>query len=175
MIKQARMFRPSPATAIAVAALVIGLAGAAVAEPGAGISKLSAKKVKNIANAQIAKQAPSLSVASATSADPRMFAHVTASGGVVEADSKNVADSNVTHINTSGDYCFDGLGPIRGATVTADADNPQAAILSAEFALGDDIVQCATGTQGYVHIIGDNGGTDPANAVDTAFFISFYN
>jgi hypothetical protein len=60
-----RVFRrPSPAMVIAMVALIAALGGTAV-----GAKVLNKKKVKKIANNQITKRAPGLSVASAKSAD----------------------------------------------------------------------------------------------------------
>jgi hypothetical protein len=50
--------RPSPAIVVAVVALVAGLAGTAVADPGASTSAVTKKKVKKIANKQINKRLP---------------------------------------------------------------------------------------------------------------------
>jgi hypothetical protein len=65
-----RQARPQPALVVAVVALVAALAGTAVAsDPVATTSAINKKKVKKIANKQIDKRAPDLSVASAESAD----------------------------------------------------------------------------------------------------------
>jgi hypothetical protein len=53
---------PSPATLIAMIALVLAVAGSAVATPGP-VEKLSKSKVKRIADKRIKKAAPGLSVA----------------------------------------------------------------------------------------------------------------
>jgi hypothetical protein len=50
--------RPSPAIVVAIVALVAGLAGTAVAGPGAETSAVTKKKVKKIANRQINKRLP---------------------------------------------------------------------------------------------------------------------
>ena len=59
---------PSPAIVVAVAALVAALGGAAVAQPVAN-KAVTKKKVKKIADKEIAKKAPGLSVAHADTAD----------------------------------------------------------------------------------------------------------
>jgi hypothetical protein len=59
--------RPSPAMVVAAIALAFALAGTAVAADPA--AKLSKSKVKTIANKQIKKAAPNLSVAKAKTAD----------------------------------------------------------------------------------------------------------
>jgi hypothetical protein len=63
--------RPSPAMTVAGAALIIALAGTAMAAPTAlksVLDKKEKKQVKNIANKQINKRAPGLSVANAQNA-----------------------------------------------------------------------------------------------------------
>src|SRR5215475_4587726 len=63
--------RPSPAMIVAIAALVAALGGTAVAGPQAIISALNKKEKKqtrNIANSEIDKRAPGLSVANAQNA-----------------------------------------------------------------------------------------------------------
>src|SRR5262245_25150446 len=65
-------FRSSPALIVAAVALAFALTATAVGAPQAVISALSKKdkkQVKKIANNQIDKKAPGLSVASAKSAD----------------------------------------------------------------------------------------------------------
>jgi hypothetical protein len=63
-----RTSRPSPATIVAVLALVAALAGTAIAGPDATISALTRSKVKKIANKRINQLAPGLHVASADTA-----------------------------------------------------------------------------------------------------------
>jgi hypothetical protein len=63
--------RPSPAMVVASLALVVALAGTAIAAPTAIksiLSKKEKKQVKNIANTQVNTLAPGLSVASANNA-----------------------------------------------------------------------------------------------------------
>jgi hypothetical protein len=79
MSTKTRRLRPSPAIIVAIAALVAALAGTAVAaNPDATTSALTKKKVKKIANKQIDKAAPGLSVASADVAENVMAATVPA-------------------------------------------------------------------------------------------------
>lgn len=59
--------RPSPSLIVACMALVLALAGGAIAAPNA--AKISKSKVKKIAAKEIDKAAPGLSVAKATNAD----------------------------------------------------------------------------------------------------------
>ena len=60
--------RLSPPVVIAILALVAAVAGTAVAGPGATSSGLTKKKVRSIADKEIGKLAPGLSVASAANA-----------------------------------------------------------------------------------------------------------
>ena len=63
--------RPSPSMIVASTALIIALAGTAMAAPTAiksVLDKKEKKQVKNIANKRITKRAPGLSVANATNA-----------------------------------------------------------------------------------------------------------
>ncbi len=120
--------RPSPAIVLAVVALVFAMAGSAVAGTDGLSSKITKSKVKKIAKKQINKAAPNLSVAHADTADqatnatnatnattagiglsPVAYATVDATGDVIEARSRGVADGNVTLEATSA-YCFRGLG-----------------------------------------------------------------
>jgi hypothetical protein len=63
--------RPSAAMIVAVVALSLGLGGSAIAASGV----LSKGKVKAVANKQITKRAPGLTVASAKSADTAKSRH----------------------------------------------------------------------------------------------------
>ncbi len=190
-------FHPSPAMVVAVLALVAAAAGVAIANPIAKSSKkskgVSAKKVRSIAtsvaSAQIATQAPGLSVANAAnatnatnaghassattagSANPIAFAHVSSDGVVDPAQSKTLAQSNVTQPDAGvGFYCFSNLGfSFKGAEVTVDYDDSFGPI-TPQF--GDhDSSQCSPPAQAYVlFLLGDDSGTPP-----TGFFITFYD
>jgi hypothetical protein len=61
--------RPSPALLVACAALVVALAGTAVAAPDIATKAITKSKVKQIAKKQINKAAPGLSVDHANTAD----------------------------------------------------------------------------------------------------------
>jgi hypothetical protein len=82
--------RPSPAMIIAALALVVALAGTAIAAPDIATKKVTKSKVKKIAkrqaNKQINKRAPGLSVANAETADR-------ASLGLVRVASSTAEDS----------------------------------------------------------------------------------
>ena len=96
--------RPSPALIVAALALVVALAGTAIAAPDIATKKVTKSKVKKIAkqqaNKQIKKKAPNLAVAVADQADdannadsataPFAYAHVTETGTVETARSRGI-------------------------------------------------------------------------------------
>jgi hypothetical protein len=90
-------WRPSPGLLVAVLALVAAVAGTAVAGTGATTSKLTKKKVVKIADQEINKLAPGLSVAHSESADTATNAEKAASAdsalSAQSALSANTADS----------------------------------------------------------------------------------
>lgn len=137
--------RPSPAVVISVLALICAMAGTALAGSDT-FSKLTKSKVKSIARTQIAKAAPKLSVAKATTADKATSADnattatnaasadravsantiaygmFTESGDLAEDDrGKNLTTANVTH-PAAGVYCFGSLG-FTPKSVMVAADN----------------------------------------------------
>ena len=171
--------RPSPAIVIAILALVAGVTGAAVASPSA--KKVTTKKVKKIADKEIDKKAPGLSVAHAATADsatigqsPVAYAHVNADGSVDTANSRGVASSNVTNDPiTTGSYCIRGLTGVKTAEVAADTGAFEAATvhLGPFPPPGTGRCQTPAGTQFTVSTADANLGTFP----DIPFFIWFYN
>src|SRR5215211_2535000 len=80
--------RPSPGLLVAVLALVAAVAGTAVAGPAATTSKLGKKKVAKIADQEINKLAPGLSVAHAESANSAIHANT-----ATDAENAASADS----------------------------------------------------------------------------------
>lgn len=89
-----RTLRPSPSMAIAAAALVVALIGSAIAGPLAsksGLTKREKKQTRSLAQGEIAKAAPSLSVAKAANAT-----------NAVNADTLDGLDS--TQLRTSSTY-----------------------------------------------------------------------
>jgi hypothetical protein len=82
-----RIKRPSPAMAVAMAALVVAVVGTAIAAPAA-LNKAETKQVKKIArsqaNQQIGKLGPGLSVASAGTADTANTASSAGTANTVE-------------------------------------------------------------------------------------------
>jgi hypothetical protein len=112
--------RPSPAMIVAIIALIAALGGSALA---GGL--LTKKKAKKIADAQITKRAPGLSVASANTANGladssfqiRAWAKVTGEGTL--ASGRNVG---VIYGGSTGRYCFDLPFAANGAVATVAAD-----------------------------------------------------
>jgi hypothetical protein len=130
---------PTAALVVAILALVAAVSGAAIASPAAK-KAVTKKKVKKIADKEIDKLAPELSVAHAGSADtatnasnadnadhsdaatsattaarsagPIAFAEVEENGNVIESRSRGIADANVVAdpMASAGHYCFKGLG-----------------------------------------------------------------
>jgi hypothetical protein len=87
-------WRPSPGLLVGVLALVAAVAGTAVAGPGATTSKLTKKKVVQIADQEINKLAPGLSVAHAESANTATHADsATSADKAASADSALSAQS----------------------------------------------------------------------------------
>jgi hypothetical protein len=113
--------RPSPAMVVAIVALIAALGGTAVA--GGFITK---KKAKKVADNQITKRAPGLSVASAKTADNladqslqiRAWARVDENAGVL-------ASKNVTSVvkDGAGRYCIDTPFTPNGVQATLDFSN----------------------------------------------------
>jgi hypothetical protein len=92
---QIRISRPSPAILVAVLALIAAVAGTAVAGPVATKKAVTKKKVKKIADAEINKLAPGLSVANAANATNATNAtNAAALGGQSAADLQSVGRSN---------------------------------------------------------------------------------
>ncbi len=50
------------------------------------------------------------SAGTASTADPRLFAHINADGTVDTARSKEITSANISHAPNSGSYCISGLG-----------------------------------------------------------------
>ena len=103
-MRHATRFRPSPAFVIAILALVAAVAGTAVAGPVAnkGVSKGKAKK---IADKEIDKKAPGLSVSHAGTADSATSANNANTVNNVKVSPINVSLSsggNVSAFNGSG-------------------------------------------------------------------------
>jgi hypothetical protein len=97
-----RKGRPSPALVVAILALVAALAGTAVAGPGASSSAITKSKVKKIANKQITKRAPGLSVAHADTADNATNAQNAANA----TNAQNAANANSVDGKSASDIAM---------------------------------------------------------------------
>jgi hypothetical protein len=110
--------RPSPSMLLAGAALVVALAGTAIAGPLATnslLSKREKKQTKKIARKQIKALAPGLSVASAQTAN-----NSSALGGVSLADLNPAVEVQQPTCNPVADFGTDCLGPTLTTNRTAD-------------------------------------------------------
>jgi hypothetical protein len=114
MRRRVRESRPSPALVIAVLALVAAVAGTAVAGPGATTSKLSKKKVVKIADQEINKLAPGLSVAHAESANTATRANTATNAD--NADSATTAQS-ATNADTAASVGGVSIQPVSIAMI----------------------------------------------------------
>jgi hypothetical protein len=106
---------------------------------------------------------------------PVAYAHVASTGEVLAADSRGVADANVSGGGT-GRYCFRGLGfSFRTAQVTIDygdsasGGNPS---LVAQVAKGNPQGDCDSGNQLEVATADLSGGGGPAPA---GFYVWFFD
>jgi len=105
----------------------------------------------------------------AENAAPPAFARITAPGGADAANSKNVADANVTKVGT-GAYCFNGL-PFKPRNVQATVDWLGGG--------GDAIIHASVGDSGTCPGAEDASArivdASTEAAVDRAFYITFVN
>jgi hypothetical protein len=130
---------PSAAMVVAIIALIFAVAGTAVGGVAtiSALSKKEKKQTRNIADSEIAKKAPGLSVANAVNAQNAAnlggqpassyapattlrTATVAADGTVDAAHSDGVSQANVTD-PVPGIYCFNGLGPAPRSVVASHA------------------------------------------------------
>ena len=163
-------YRSKPAAmVVTVIALSFVLPDSAVAETDTvARATISSARVRRIANQEINKRAPGLSVGSAvsaqsantantaSSANPILFAHVAADGTVDPAKSKGVASGNVTAL--AGLYCFSGLPAIMGGQVTPDLTNGLFSQFG-QFGFGNALGNCPAATQFFVALIGVSGNS----------------
>jgi hypothetical protein len=120
--------RPSPALIVAIAALVAAVAGTAVAGPGATTSKITKKKVtniaRNVANQQIDDRAAGLSVAHANTATNATDAnHATTANTANHANTATSAETAANAQALSGNTIvgegeLDGPGQVNNSTCT---------------------------------------------------------
>jgi hypothetical protein len=108
---------------VALLALVMATAGVAVADPSATTSAINKKKVKKIANKQIANAAPTLSVASADTAGSADIAtnvysaNVTSNGTMLGS----IPDGATSNKAALGDYRVNFGRNLTGCTISASA------------------------------------------------------
>jgi len=131
--------RPSPWFIVGVIALAVGLVGTAIAGTDALDRAISKSKVKKIANKQINKAAPGLTVGNAqalggqpasayVSSSGVRLVRINSNGTIDPAQSKGVTQANVTLEGTSN-YCISGLDP---APINAQASIDFAAPFQAQ-------------------------------------------
>jgi hypothetical protein len=110
---------------VALIALVMAMAGIAVAGPSATVSKLNKKKVKSIADKQIDKAAPTLSVANAETADSADIASNVYSANV-QGDGTmlgSIPDGATSSKTALGTYKVSFGRPIEGCTISGSLAN----------------------------------------------------
>ena len=139
----------SPALVVAVLALVAAVAGTAVAGPNAVSSAITKSKVKKIANKQIKKAAPGLSVDNAAKlgGEPAAaylkdsavrYASINADG-TIQGQAKGITQANVTK-DGAGFFCIDGLNPApQAVTATLRTDALAGAFLYAGLKSGGGV------------------------------------
>jgi hypothetical protein len=130
-----RKKRPSAPMVLSIIAVVFSLAGTGVASVAtiSALSKKEKKQTRNIADSEITKKAPGLSVANAdklggqpasafASSNTLRTALVAANGSVNAAHSDGVSQANVTAKGIpAAVYCFDGLSPAPRSVVASVA------------------------------------------------------
>lgn len=165
--------RPSPATLLAVIALVFAVAGTAIAAPQGGRGTVTKSKVKKIARKQITKAAPGLSVAAADS--PHARALVRLEPLQVEL-ARNVAQAQVDNPRV-GYVCFDLDFVPTGAQATNETEGQDDdAVLSAVIdplsrqPRGSAFNACEPGTDLQVLAIDPTTST----SVNTSFFLEIW-
>lgn len=160
-------YRSKPAAmAVTVIALSFVLPDSAVAETDTVARAISSASVRRIANREITKREPGLSVGSAvsaqsantantaSSANPVLFARVAADGTVDPANSQGVTSGNVTK-PSPGIYCFSGLPAIKGGQVTPEI-LASAFFESGLLGFGDALGNCPPATQFFVTTLSRN-------------------
>ena len=177
-------YRSKPAAmVVTVIALSFVLPDSAVAETDTvAKATISSARVRRIANQEINKRAPGLSVGNAvsaqsantantantaSSANPVLFARVAADGTVDPAFSKGVVSGNVT-APFAGLYCFSGLPAIMGGQVTPDLTNGLFSEFG-QFGFGNALGNCPPATQFFVALI-----VVPNSFAGGPFFLHLY-
>ena len=164
--------RQAPALVIAVLALVAAVAGVAIANPsaftsGGPITKKKVKKIsKNVADSEIGKLAPGLTVSRANALTA--YGHVSTGGGVSQASGLGTVTRPA-----AGIYCFNGMPrtPLGGEATVDYNDSPIG--YTAQIAIGRDITGfCPAGTQAAVGV--QSGGSSPSGQ-NAGFFVEFWS
>ncbi len=145
--------RVSPALVVALAALVLAVAGTAVAGPAVLERALTKAKVRTIATKVSNKAVPA-------------YAHVNAAGVVDAANSKGISQANVVVGSVPGYYCFRDLSfEPRGGSAIADWNAiPD---LLATIGLGGNVA-CPSGTEFFVDMREPDGSGSTAGG----FFVT---
>jgi Mrp family chromosome partitioning ATPase len=128
-----RKKRPSAPMVLSIIAVVFSLAGTGVASVAtiSALNKKEKKQTRNIADSEITKKAPGLSVANADKlgGQPASFyaaaatlrtGLINANGTVDATHSDGISQANVTE-PVSGVYCFNGLSPAPRSVVASIA------------------------------------------------------
>jgi hypothetical protein len=122
---------------------------------------------RNVAESRLAK-VPAASTAD-VALSPLAFARVSSAGGVVEADSRGVADANVTREGAAF-YCFRGLGfAFRSAQVTIDYAGDSRIAMVDKADAGDD---CAGAGVQLKVVTADTGAA--STPMPSGFYVWFY-
>jgi hypothetical protein len=159
-----RKKRPSAPMVLSIIAVVFSLAGTGVASVAtiSALSKKEKKQTRGIADKEIKKLAPGLSVANADKlggqpassyapATTLRTAFVAGNGTVDPAHSDGVSSANVTQ-PVAGLYCFNGLSPTP-RTVVASVAGGQATVQT-QIQIAPSAGQCA-GSQFDVGLLTD--------------------
>jgi hypothetical protein len=149
--------KPSPGLVVACVALIVALAGTALALPGR--NTVDSGDIKNGQVKPADLNAKSLS--------PRAYAHVTGDNTVTAGLRRGIRGSMVNVENDT--YCFDDLGfTPRHVQATVDHDNTTNVIIQASLADEDD---CPGSEKASVKMqIADT----EAEVIAANFFIAFY-
>jgi hypothetical protein len=180
-----RLAQNWPAIVLATAVVIAAMSGVAFAgsTKTSELTPAQVKKIaKSVADAEVARLAPGLSVRSARTASvatsaraPAMYAQVTSGGGVT-TNSQGIAQGNVIRAH-AGLYCFVGLSSVpKGGVVTVDSaiPGPGSGGDLAQVGLGRIVHrlvgECPDGTQAYVVTF-----TPTGEIVDDPFFVVFWS
>ena len=161
--------RPWGAVTVAAAAIIAAGVGSAIAGPGASDSALSKKKVKQIAttvaNQEIDKRAPGLSVASAKNADTANTANSANTAETANtansANTANTANTALNALNALNAQSLDGAEICRTDGVITQDDDEADATICQRGALGLRVrcIAAGTNTSGAIILSTTQAGT----------------